>query len=184
MTTTDSSTNFFVVLKLFFIMGPLWLGNAGNFAKKTLKYILSFPGEFFSHLISYRYGHENTFAIRLTLDLLPMFSVRSLPDLSNWICLKILLKVLITYCQQGFLVFLTLVFKKKTLKRCRPLIFNIESETRYQNNCRVATRLSKRSFSSGGRSSRQSTLHRLSAKLRCVSIHKLIYSFVAIFGGK
>ena len=26
VTTTDSSTNFFVVLKLFFIMGPLWLG--------------------------------------------------------------------------------------------------------------------------------------------------------------
>ena len=34
-----------------------------------------FSGEFFSHLITYRYGHENTFGIRLTLDLVPMFSV-------------------------------------------------------------------------------------------------------------
>lgn len=86
VTTTDSSTNFFVVLKLFFIMGPLWLG-IWNFTQKKLQStIVNFSGEFFSHLFTYRYGHENTFAIRITLDLLPIFSVSHLLNLniSNW----------------------------------------------------------------------------------------------------
>ena len=46
VTTTDSSANFTVVLKLFFIMGPLWLG-IPNFAKvlKTLTFFI-FQGSF------------------------------------------------------------------------------------------------------------------------------------------
>ena len=107
VTTTDSSANFTVVLKLFFIMGIPWLG------------------EFVSHFVTHRYGRDRTFYIRLALDILPMFSVTLQPGSP-------------LYFAQGFLVFLTLVFKKKTLKR-------------------VANRLSQSSLRS--RPTRQSTLH-------------------------
>ena len=107
VTTTDSSANFTVVIKLFFIMGIPWLG------------------EFVSHFVTHRYGREKTFYIRLALDILPMFSVTVHPTLPF-------------YISQGFLVFLTLVFKKKTLRR-------------------VANRLSQGSLR--GRPTRQGTLH-------------------------
>jgi hypothetical protein len=57
VTSNNSKVNFMIVFKLFFIMGIPWLG------------------EFFSHMITHWLGHGNSFAIRVTLDILPLFSV-------------------------------------------------------------------------------------------------------------
>ena len=70
------------------------------------QYLTGVPwlGEFFSHLVTHRYGHKDSFVFRLILDILPMFSVTDVLPPADFFL-------------QGVGVFLVLVFKKKTLKR-------------------------------------------------------------------
>ena len=76
---SETKGNFLVVLKLFFIMGKLWIPSSKYQTDKFSYSVTGIPwlGEIVSHVITHKVGTEQSFGFRFAIDLLNLFTVSS-----------------------------------------------------------------------------------------------------------